>query len=135
MMMTMTMVGGGWFANKNAVVQKHPFYLAFENSNLTEYVTEKLYSGYFAGVVPVFWGSPGVTKVAPKGSFVNANDFKSPRELALKLKEIASDYDVYKSYFDYLPDGLSNLFDELCEDSLMCRICKKTKQMKEAESN
>ncbi len=121
--------GSDWFRAKNSAVEKHPFYLGFENSNLTDYVTEKLYSGYFSGVIPVFWGTPGVSKVTPPGSYVDANDFDSPEALVKELKAIAADYDRYKSYFDYLPHGLKNKFDELCKDSLMCRICKQSQEI------
>mmetsp|Transcript_26037 Transcript_26037/g.62714 ORF Transcript_26037/g.62714 Transcript_26037/m.62714 type:complete len:234 (+) Transcript_26037:410-1111(+) len=121
--------GGNWFASKNSVVSRFPFYLAFENSNLTAYVTEKLYTGYFAGVIPVFWGDPSVQNVAPNGSFLDANKFESPKALAMEMKAIAADYDRYKSFFEYLPNGLSDLFDEVCEESLMCRICKTSSKM------
>ena len=69
----------------------------FTISNLTAYVTEKLYTGYFAGVIPVYWGSPLVTEVAPKGSFINANDYASATDLAKDLVAIANDYDRYPS--------------------------------------
>jgi len=121
--------GGKWFEAKNSVVRKYPFYLAFENSNLTDYVTEKLYTGFFAGVVPVYWGSPEVAKVAPPHSFVDANRFDSPKHLALHLKNLTANYGKYAAHFNYLPDGLGSLFDDVCHDSLMCRICRKAKAL------
>ncbi|GAB5355240.1 hypothetical protein AAMO2058_000188800 [Amorphochlora amoebiformis] len=119
--------GGNWYKRKSQILKKFPFYLAFENSNLTDYVTEKVYSAYFSGVVPVFWGSPTVESLVPTGSYIDANKFAGPLELAKELKAIANDHSRYMSYFEYLPDGLSKLFDSTCKESLMCRICKEAR--------
>lgn len=74
-------------------------------------------------------------KVAPKGSYLDANKFESPKALAMEMQAIAADYARYKSFFNYLPDGLSNLFEEVCEESLMCRICKMSSKIIRERSN
>jgi hypothetical protein len=34
--------------------------LAFENNNVTDYVTEKIFNVYRAGAVPVYMGAPNI---------------------------------------------------------------------------
>ena len=58
------------------------FYLAFENSNCPDYITEKLWRILDSNIVPVVMGGGNYTLDAPAKSLINVNDFSSVKELA-----------------------------------------------------
>eukprot|EP00741_Cyanophora_paradoxa_P005081 tig00000857_g4923.t1 len=49
---------GSRITEKVITLSAYKFYLAFENTRVTDYVTEKLYEGYTAGTVPLYLGAP-----------------------------------------------------------------------------
>jgi len=44
---------------KYKIMGDHKFYLAFENANVDDYVTEKIWQAYKAGTVPSMWWTMG----------------------------------------------------------------------------
>ena len=58
------------------------FYLAFENSNCLDYITEKLWRILDLGIVPIVMGGGNYTRDAPDKSVINVEDFSSVQELA-----------------------------------------------------
>ncbi|XP_037351286.1 alpha-(1,3)-fucosyltransferase 7 [Talpa occidentalis] len=67
---------------------RYLFYLAFENSQHRDYITEKFWrNALLAGAVPVVLGPPRATyeAFAPPEAFVHVDDFSSPRALAAFL--------------------------------------------------
>ena len=42
--------------------KNHKFVICMENSQESYYITEKIINGFRAGIVPIYWGSPNVTK-------------------------------------------------------------------------
>ncbi|XP_059909942.1 alpha-(1,3)-fucosyltransferase 7 [Gadus macrocephalus] len=80
------------------------FYLALENSNATDYISEKLWrNGLGAGAVPVVLGPSRATyeALAPRGSFIHVEDFGSVEALADHLRRVASDGEAYGKYFGW----------------------------------
>ena len=52
--------------------------MAFENSNVPDYVTEKYWTTLVAGSVPVYYGATNVQDFAPSNSSViNVADFRT----------------------------------------------------------
>ena len=101
-------------------LSKYKFYLAFENSHCKDYITEKLWRTYTLGSIPVVRGGGNYTKVAPPGSYINTEDFKSPKHLADYLLQVSSDEQLYMSYMKWhkthkllLQDG--QYWCDLCE--------------------
>ena len=78
---------------------KYKFYLSFENSICKEYVTEKFYENIKNDYLPVVFGGMDYSKIAPKHSYINALDFKSPEDLAYYLKHLNENKEEYYSYF------------------------------------
>lgn len=62
--------------------EAHKFYLAFENSNCRDYITEKLWKALVLPVVPIVMGGGNYTKFAPPHSFIDVNEFESVKALA-----------------------------------------------------
>lgn len=51
--------------HSNAIIdfyKKTKFVITMENSREEHYVTEKIINGFRAGTIPIYWGSPHVTK-------------------------------------------------------------------------
>lgn len=102
------------------------FYLAFENSESKDYVTEKLWrNSYQAGAVPIVLGPPpsDYKAVAPPGSFIHVDEFVSAEDLGRRLKELAADEEGYGSYFGWRQEWEVKLYTDWRER--LCRICSR----------
>lgn len=105
--------------------RNYKFYLSFENSNSREYITEKLYKnalGYNDQdrlVVPIVMGPDrqDYEKLAPPGSFIHVDDFKSPEELAKYLDFLDANHEHYYAYFRWKKLG------RFIETEFLCRVC------------
>ena len=101
-------------AAKLATIARYRFTLAFENSIARDYVTEKFYDALIAGSVPVVLGAPNVDEFAPADpSYVDANDFRSPADLASFLVELAGDEPRYAGYLSWKSHGFRPAFRDL----------------------
>ncbi|XP_026844829.1 glycoprotein 3-alpha-L-fucosyltransferase A-like [Drosophila persimilis] len=98
----------------------YKFYLAFENSNCRDYITEKYHQNALnRGVLPIVMGArPGDYKeLAPLNSYIHVDDFASPKELADYLKVLDDDDDLYNSFFQWKGTG------EFINTHFWCRVC------------
>ena len=91
-----------------AALTEHKFYFAFENSlHCKDYITEKFWKNSLEnGVVPIVWGptKEDILSVAPLDSFIFAEDFESPAELAKYLKFLDENDEEYRKYFKWRED-------------------------------
>ena len=116
-------------ARKVKTVSNYKFYLAFENLQVKDYVSEKVFEGLFAGSVPVYRGAKEIAKFMPSpDSYVDANAM-SPPELAALLKQLASDESSYQRFFAFKDRPLRPGFTSMAEDSychpnVLCRLCE-----------
>ncbi|XP_075934249.1 alpha-(1,3)-fucosyltransferase 7 [Anarhichas minor] len=102
------------------------FYLSFENSEAKDYISEKLWRNAFqAGAVPVVIGPSRATyeALAPPGSFIHVDDFKSTADLAAYLKHVALDRQAYESYFQWHHTHRIRTYTDWRER--LCQICVK----------
>ncbi|XP_056230408.1 alpha-(1,3)-fucosyltransferase 4-like [Seriola aureovittata] len=69
------------------LVGRYQFYLALENSQHTDYITEKLWNAVLAGAVPVVLGPSrkNYERFLPPEAFIHVDDFPSVRGLARYL--------------------------------------------------
>ena len=109
-----------------ATIERCHFYLAFENSIATDYISEKLWRNALqAGAVPVVLGPPKAAyeALAPPGSFIHVDDFISTAELASYLQHLASDRKAYQAFFKWHPTyGIKTYTDWR---QRLCNICRK----------
>ena len=115
---------------KHAVIRGYPFYLAFENSDETDYVSEKVFHALEAGVLPVYAGAPNVADFLPHHSAVELRAFGGSMEkLARHLIELLEDPDKYLEYFkwkeraDALPPAFHKKFGFVGTHT-KCRVCR-----------
>eukprot|EP00940_MAST-03C_sp_MAST-3C-sp2_P001075 g1075.t1 len=86
------------------VASEYKFYIAIENSNCEDYVTEKLNNAIESGAVPVVFAPnnvPDYRKLMPPRSYVNVADFTSAREAAEYLTYLSENDEAYESYLWY----------------------------------
>lgn len=72
------------------------FNLCYENSSYPGYVTEKLFHALYAGVVPIYWGSPTVELDFNPDAFISRHNFATFEEMLDKVKEIDDNPNLYK---------------------------------------
>ncbi|XP_019743113.1 alpha-(1,3)-fucosyltransferase 4-like [Hippocampus comes] len=75
------------------LVKHYHFYLALENSQHTDYITEKLWNAVLAGAVPVVLGPTrkNYERFLPPEAFIHVDDFPSVKALALYLLALRRD--------------------------------------------
>ncbi|KAK2588925.1 hypothetical protein KPH14_001781 [Odynerus spinipes] len=94
----------GHFDSDCPVLNSYKFYLAFENSNCKEYLTEKVFwNGYKHFAVPIIMGPSrsDCKRLLPPGSYLHVNDFANPLELANYLKYLHHNVDNYIKFHEW----------------------------------
>ncbi|XP_066509797.1 alpha-(1,3)-fucosyltransferase 7-like [Hoplias malabaricus] len=123
-------VYGHWtqrpLADKNllSTISRCLFYLAFENSEHKDYITEKLWRNSLqAGSVPVVLGPPksNYERLLPLDAFIHVDDFSSAKELAGFLQHLASDRKSYEAYFRWHDSHEVKTYTDWRER--LCTIC------------
>lgn len=116
-------------SRKIRVLSNYKFYFAFENSQVEDYVSEKIFESLLAGTVPIYRGASGIAKFMPDGgSFIDANNM-SPKEVADLVKSLNNDEDKYESYFAFKKKPLTEEFQQIALNSythpnVACRLCE-----------
>lgn len=98
----------------------YKFYLAFENSNCRDYISEKFFiNGLKHDVIPIVMGAApeDYVRAAPPHSFIHVDDFESPKALAEYLHKLDNNDALYNEYFAWkgLWDNINTFF--------WCRMC------------
>lgn len=101
---------GGCFDQKISVEEyliyfrKYMFYMAFENMICPDYITEKYCNPIIHGAIPIVTQPDINTMNLIPGSYINAFDFKSPKDLAGYLDKVSKDFNLYMKYFEWKKD-------------------------------
>ncbi|XP_076351643.1 glycoprotein 3-alpha-L-fucosyltransferase A-like [Tachypleus tridentatus] len=99
---------------------EYKFYLAFENSNCKDYITEKFFvNGLSRNVVPIVMGArpEDYRRNAPYHSYIHVEDFESPKHLAEYLHRLEKNSTLYNEYFQWKGTG------EFVNTYFWCRLC------------
>ena len=85
----------------NMVSKKYKYYLAFENSNCVDYITEKFWDSLKHKLLPIVMGArvEDYQAVAPPNSFLHVDSFAGPEELAEHLKYLDENPRDYNKHF------------------------------------
>ncbi|VDD83018.1 unnamed protein product [Mesocestoides corti] len=119
--------------------ENYKFYLAFENSNCKNYISEKptenalrsVNVGSF-GMVPIVLGAykEDYDDVLPPHSYINVDDFESIRELTDYLLYLDRNDTAYANYFAWKEHG------EIYKENRMdCRLCGFMHQLNEQKTS
>ena len=100
------------------------FYVAFENSDCTDYVTEKTWRNSLqAGMVPIVWSrNVNYTQLLPPHSFISIGDFSSPKEAARYIKELAVHSHLYARYHAWRKNYTVNVASPMDHGRSLCRF-------------
>ena len=77
---------------------EYKFYLGFENSLCSDYITEKFFRYFNLDVVLVLRGGADYKKLLPDGIYINTANFDSVSELVRYLKHVGSNETLYTAY-------------------------------------
>ncbi|KAL1470691.1 hypothetical protein MTO96_024107 [Rhipicephalus appendiculatus] len=98
----------------------YKFYLAFENSNCKDYITEKFFvNGLGRDVVPIVMGARPLdyVRASPARSFIHVEDFPSVKALAEYLHLLDRNDTLYNEYLRWKGSG------EFINTYFWCRLC------------
>lgn len=103
-----------WWFDKIRFIGQYKFTIAFENSMLPGYTTEKLFDCFKAGTIPIYWGNPEVTRDVNPKAFINCNDYGNDFDAVIqRVKEIDQDDDCYMKMLRQTPMKEDYDFDVL----------------------
>jgi len=106
------------------IQKNYMFYLSFENSICTDYVSEKFWNYLQGNLVPIVLGGGDYETIAPPHSLINAMDYSDPKELANYLQYLISNQTAYNEYFEWVryfkvytnePKNFARAMCQLCE--------------------
>jgi hypothetical protein len=96
------------------IISNYHFYFAFENSNSTDYVSEKVFDGLIAGTIPVYLGAPNIDEFLPGDNcIIKVSDFADAGELARFLLELSQDAQKYARYLAWKTEPYRQSFLDL----------------------
>ena len=100
--------------------KQHKFYLSFENSLCKDYYTEKVVNALIDNVVPIVYGFVDYEAFLPPKSYIDVQNFTSPKHLADYLIFLDQNDDLYDEYFAWKESYhcISGMLD------YVCRMCK-----------
>ena len=106
----------------------YKFYLSFENSLCTDYVTEKVYRILNLNVVPIVLGYSNYSAFLPPHSFIDVRDFDSPENLAAYLKMLSENDTEYNRYFVWKQ---SYMCAPVFAWNAACRLCRYVRRQRQ----
>ncbi|XP_022109353.1 galactoside 3(4)-L-fucosyltransferase-like [Acanthaster planci] len=123
------------------LVQKYKFYLALENSECEDYITEKVWDKALTrGVVPVVYGArkKDYEELLPPNSFIYIGDYENVKELADYLKILDTRPDLYAKYFEWQISGTANtteIFYGIFDLTRFCHLVPIIEKVRRGELN
>lgn len=103
------------------VTRLYKFYLALENSLCKDYVTEKFFRFLHRDVVVIALGAANYTQFVPRDTYIDVREFRSPKDLASRLKLLEARNDMYE---DYLVRKRSLRCTERYPETHQARLCR-----------
>ena len=95
-------------------IKQYKFVITMENSEEDYYITEKICNGFFAGIVPIYWGSPNVCEYFNRNRFLH---LKSESDIENIIEQMINMDD--KTYLQMIHSDIlvyTNIIDPLVED-------------------
>ena len=76
------------------------FNICFEPMSHPGYVTEKILHAFYAGTIPIYWGSPSVATDFNEKAFVNLHKFRNADEASEYVKYLDSNDGAYNAMLE-----------------------------------
>ena len=81
--------------NKIDFIRDYKFTIAFENSSLSGYTTEKIVDPMVVNSMPIYWGNPDIDLDFNKQSFICVNDYETIDEAINEIIRLDNDDEAY----------------------------------------
>jgi alpha-1,3-fucosyltransferase len=112
----------------------YKFYFSFENSLCTDYITEKVYLTMQQLIIPILYNGVEISRFLPPRSYIDANAFATPEELAKHLKFLSDNPEEYVKYFwwreNYEIYDYAQTFKITPHFNFLTSICQKVNERK-----
>ena len=105
----------------SGLFRSHKFYLAFENSLCSDYITEKTWGRLTYPIIPIVLGGADYKAFLPPHSYIDVKDYSSPKKLAAHLHKLHKNDTLYNEYFAWKRDY--TCFTGIPSLSGICSIC------------
>ena len=114
-------------ASKVDIISQYKFYLAFENSNEEDYVTEKYLQALVAGTVPIYIGAPNIEDFEPQpNSVIRVDSLDDVPNVASRIKYLMANETAYNEMLRWKKTGPTSKFLALVDMAVVhssCRLC------------
>ena len=117
--------------------KRYKFLIAFENTPVSEYISEKIWHAYMSQTIPIYYGAPEIYEQVPgRNTFIDAAKFSKPKQLAEYIKKVDRNMKLYRSFFDFDISHLEEFEKAWCSEiPLSCDVCNKAYQIKQSRCN
>ena len=106
------------------ISKSYKFYLGFENSFCSDYITEKFFRYYNLNTIVVMRGGVNYKKLLPRDTYINTADFRSFNDLVKYLKYVGSNETLYTDYLKTKDRYKSfSSITRICPS--FCALCRK----------
>lgn len=132
----LTQCGMGGYKTQNITclseyISDHKFYIAFENTRCSQYITEKSGIGLKHGAIPIVMGGKSrkdYEDTLPPNSFIYADDFKHTKDLVTYMRYLDKNDTAFDAYFkwqyDYEMLGIGwGQTSHYANRDVMCKVC------------
>ena len=94
---------GGGQGGKLDFLASYKFTIAFENTSVPHYISEKIFHPLTVGSIPIYWGCPEIAQYINPDCFINCHDFSSFDDAIQEVLKIDGDQQLYESYLKAPP--------------------------------
>ena len=113
----------GDFLSCNELLSTFKFYLALENSDCRDYVTEKYWKAIQNGQIPIVAWKYSMTDLVLPKSYINVYDFVDIHTAGAHIKKVGENKTLYNSYFKWKATYTKEGRDGFC---ILCERLKDT---------
>ena len=113
--------------------KRYKFLICFENTPVSEYITEKIWHAYMSQTIPIYYGAPEIYRQVPGvKTFIDAAKFAGPQQLAEYIQEVDTNELLYQSFFNFNLVHFKAFERRYCSEiPLACRMCRKAYEIKQ----
>ena len=121
--------GVSYYDTAQNYIKDCKFYFAFENTNCSDYVTEKFMNAIEVGAIPIVNGWWDTYRELLPGSYIHVNEFANTSQLAEYLESLLKDekkmkkYHEWRKFYRYGRTGVK----------AACELCHKLEKLKLAQ--
>jgi len=94
------------YEHKMNILNKYYFNLCLENTDIDNYVSEKIWHSIISGCLPIYYGNTGIYNIFPKNSFVDCKG-KSVPQILSEIKNMT--WDIYLRRFKLCYNVVKNI--------------------------